>query len=203
MNSYTITASGRFFNFLYPHRSQVELKDIALSLSNKCRWNGHCSPFFSVAEHSIFVAKMAVASFKRERESRGAERIPEYEARIMLTGLLHDAAEAYIGDVSGPLKNYLTVDDVDISLKVHEDYILGNIFDALNLHRNRVYGTQIESADREMRTVEAMTFFPDECELFTDHLSHVKLIPFIYYSPEGAYEAWMSEYNKAAENVDI
>ena len=84
----TITlASGRIFDFLDPHGSDFTIDDIAQGLSNICRYAGQCHDFYSVAEHSLLVSEIA------------AER--PYEA------LLHDAAEAFIGDVTRPLKQLL------------------------------------------------------------------------------------------------
>lgn len=76
------TVSGRKFPFLNPAMEDIDIKDIAYSLANTCRFNGHVA-FFSVAEHSVAVAA----------------RLPSH---LQLAGLLHDAAEAYV-----PLKKYL------------------------------------------------------------------------------------------------
>ena len=84
----TITlVSGRLFDFLDPHGSDFTIEDIAHGLAHICRYAGQCRDFFSVAEHSIIVSD-TVTEFA-------------YEA------LLHDAAEAFIGDVTRPLKQLL------------------------------------------------------------------------------------------------
>jgi len=87
------TVSGIAFWPLDPRADEVRIEDIAHALSNICRFGGHCSEFYSVAQHSVWVAKHVAA-----------ER-PE----LALHALLHDAAEAYVGDVVQPLKGYARI----------------------------------------------------------------------------------------------
>lgn len=68
----------------------VDIRDIAHSLSRQCRYNGHTAGFISVAAHSIEVMKLTI------------ERSPS----LALEALLHDAAEAYLGDLVRPLKRH-------------------------------------------------------------------------------------------------
>lgn len=73
-----------------PTAQDIDITDIAHALSMLTRANGHFDAFFSVARHSINCAL--------EAGSRG------YGKRVQLLCLLHDAAEAYIGDMTRPLK---------------------------------------------------------------------------------------------------
>lgn len=86
------TSGGVYFDFFDPQESQVNIEDIALGLSNTCRFAGQCE-FYSVAEHSVHCATTAL------RESGNTN--------AALHALLHDAAEAYMGDMPKPLKNML------------------------------------------------------------------------------------------------
>jgi hypothetical protein len=70
---------------LDPHPSEIDILDIAHALSNLCRFNGHTRWFYSVAEHSCYVSDILPSELK-------------------LTGLLHDASEAYLCDMPRPIK---------------------------------------------------------------------------------------------------
>lgn len=82
------THSGIKFYMLDPRVEDIDIHDIAHSLSHICRYGGHCPSFYSVARHSYYVALA----------------LKEYGKELALYGLLHDAAEAYIGDMIRPLK---------------------------------------------------------------------------------------------------
>ncbi|MFN4278320.1 MAG: transcriptional regulator [Ferrovibrio sp.] len=85
---FTQVRGGRNFFPLDPRPNEVFIDDIAEALAKQCRYNGHCKPFYSVAQHSVLVSLV----------------VPPKHA---LAGLMHDAAEAYIGDTVRPLKMVL------------------------------------------------------------------------------------------------
>lgn len=82
------TFTGLRFYPKFPTREMFRIEDIAKSLSQICRFNGHIRTTYSVAQHSLHVSSM----------------LPE---RLKFQGLMHDAAEAYLGDVVKPLKELL------------------------------------------------------------------------------------------------
>ncbi|MBI2850148.1 MAG: metal-dependent phosphohydrolase [Chloroflexi bacterium] len=79
------TYTGKKFHYLNPQPDEIDIKDIAHHLSLICRFTGASRVFYSVAEHSVRVARL----------------LPK---ELQLAGLLHDAAEAYINDISRPVK---------------------------------------------------------------------------------------------------
>ena len=84
-------ASGRYIDLLNPEADNIYLSDIAHALSHICRFGGHTATFYSVAEHSLTVSAMVQRQTGDPQEA--------------MVGLLHDAAEAYIGDMVRPLKH--------------------------------------------------------------------------------------------------
>jgi hypothetical protein len=82
------TFTGRAFYPMDPRVEDVDPADIAHALSLICRYGGHVKVFYSVAEHCVLMS-YAVA--------------PENA----LWALLHDATEAYVGDMVRPLKHHM------------------------------------------------------------------------------------------------
>lgn len=88
------TYSGVSFSPLSPCENDIMAEDIAHALSYMCRANGHFKSFYSVAQHCLAC----------EEEAR-MRRLPK---RIRLACLLHDASEAFISDITRPVKHQLT-----------------------------------------------------------------------------------------------
>ena len=103
MNPTILTHVGNVFDFLRPEQCLFAIEEIAHALSHLCRFTGHTREFYSVAQHSVHVSYLA----------------PKEHA---LAGLLHDAAEAYLGDVASPLKALLPAYQ-DIEAKVEQSLL--------------------------------------------------------------------------------
>lgn len=88
MHPSILTFSGKYINFLDPSVNDYDIVDIAEGLGKICRFTGHSRVFYSVAQHSV------LCSYNVPKE-------------YALEALLHDATEAYLGDVSSPLKALL------------------------------------------------------------------------------------------------
>lgn len=88
MTAWSSTVSGKKFTPFNPSALDIDITDIGTALANQARFNGHLKSFdrfYSVAEHSYYVSHIV-------------------SPRAALYGLLHDAPEAYIGDMIQPLK---------------------------------------------------------------------------------------------------
>lgn len=85
------THSGRMLDLSLPDPDVLDLEDIAHNLARVCRFGGAVDGFYSVASHSVYVARRLQAEYGTRN-------------RIAAAGLLHDATEAYLGDVTSGLK---------------------------------------------------------------------------------------------------
>ncbi|HAV79570.1 MAG TPA: hypothetical protein DCX55_02475, partial [Erythrobacter sp.] len=128
-------ASGKRFDLLDPSGSDFDIDDVAHGLAHVCRYAGQCRKFYSVAEHSILVSE-TVADFA-------------YEA------LLHDAAEAFIGDITRPLKQLLPdykAIEADIEEAINERFGL-----------SKAAKPVIKEADLRVLAAEQMQVMAPEC----------------------------------------
>lgn len=87
-----VASGGKFFP-LDPRPEEIHIDDIANALALTCRYGGqgNIDKFYSVAEHSILMARHCVKA--------------GMNPRIALGCLLHDASEAYTGDLVRAMKH--------------------------------------------------------------------------------------------------
>jgi hypothetical protein len=90
------TASGLIYDYCQPGLGTVTLDDIAHGLGNTCRFGGHTVEFYSVAQHSVLTSWILEAW--------------DQPAEVVRCGLMHDAHEAYLGDLPRPLKQCINGD---------------------------------------------------------------------------------------------
>lgn len=131
--SWILTESGKRFDFLRPFAS-IDIRDIAGALSKMCRFTGHCRTFYSVASHCVLVSHL----------------VPEQYA---FEALMHDAHEAYVGDVSTPLKSLLPDYQIlETSIEHAVRRFFGLSFELSSL---------VKDADRRACTIERSLLLPD------------------------------------------
>ena len=125
------TYSGRQFFITRATVDDIYIEDIAHGLSNICRYVGQCKVFYSVAEHSVRMCELAPDNLK-------------------LPVLLHDASEAYLGDLSSLVKHFLPL------YKKMEDYLLNVIFAKYSIK----WDPAIKTLDEWIRAPEVLSLFP-------------------------------------------
>ena len=89
------TFTGLQFNAFEPEADKIRIEDIAHALSMMVRANGHFPQFFSVGQHCIQCAREALAR--------------NYVPTVALACLVHDGSEAYLADVTRPVKKNMTM----------------------------------------------------------------------------------------------
>ena len=140
---YITSSTGKHFDPINPDKNLIDIVDIAHSLSLICRANGHFKHFYAVASHSI--------ACSIEAEKRG------FDKKIQLACLLHDASEAYLSDVTRPIKamltKYLEVED-KLQNTIWEKY-LG--FIPNNEDRKKIFGV-----DDDMLSLEFFNLMPEK-----------------------------------------
>ena len=109
MAEYIYTVSKKRFYPLSPRIDDIDITDIAHALSMIARANGHFPSFHSVAQHSIECANEAIAR--------------KLSPKICLACLLHDGAEAYMSDLTTPVKDKIK------SYKQYEDNLINLIYE--------------------------------------------------------------------------
>lgn len=167
---YIVTYTGRKFYALDPQPEDISILDIAHGLAMTCRYAGQIGKFYSVAEHSVLVATNCPVDDR-------------------LAGLLHDAAEAYIGDVPSPFKS-------DISnYRSIENKILKVIFDKYNV---KSLSSSIKHVDEYALHTEAAILIP-ECPW----LDPKKVRPYklACLSPNQAEELFLNVFNSLYAGV--
>ena len=133
--SWIQTFTGRRFDLLHPRQDDVDIIDIAHALSHVCRFAGHTDRFYSVAQHCVIVSQLC----------------QPWEA---LYGLLHDAAEAYIGDITRPLKIVLGDE-----IKAREYVIEKVIFERFGIDWDGSHHQAIKVWDEMALVTEARDLF--------------------------------------------
>jgi uncharacterized protein len=135
---YVQTVSGRWVNPFDPDPEQLDAGDIARALANHCRFGGHSRVFYSVAQHSVIVSQLV--------EQRGGD------VEDVFAALMHDATEAYLGDMPHPLKHR---SPLGAAFKVAEDHLEQAIRDRFGIKPDVA---EIKRADRALLATERRAF---------------------------------------------
>lgn len=169
------TYSGERFELLDPSLDSIKIADIAHSLSMLARFNGHTRVFYSVAEHSVLVSEI----------------VPE---EFALFGLLHDASEAYIGDMASPVKGLFP------DFKLLSDDIEHRIFEKYHVDVTEEGIAAVKEADLQMLKIEFEELLKDAGHLW-DILDDIpsmngRSVKLSILSPFEAKAAFIKRFNE-------
>lgn len=169
-----VTYSGVKLYPLDPRPNEIRFADIAHGLSNVCRFGGQCKIFYSVAEHSVRVAHWLLRT----------ERSKELAA----WGLVHDAAEAYLGDVIRPIKKFFP------AYKVVEERVLKAVTKKLGLPWPEP--ALIKKADNVILACEARDLMNPPCGSEVPEKPDMQVEKIEPCSPKGAKLMWELEFRR-------
>ena len=139
---YLQTVSGRWVNPFDPDPSQLDAGDIARALANQCRFGGHSRVFYSVAQHSVIVSELV--------EQRGGD------VEDVFAALMHDATEAYLGDMPHPLKHR---SPLGAAFKDAEDHLERALHERFGIKPDV---PEIKRADRALLATERRAFSAED-----------------------------------------
>lgn len=187
-------ASGALFDLTDPEHSDFTLQDIAHGLGRVCRFAGQTNRFYSVAEHCFHVAR----------------NVPLEHARA---ALLHDASEAFIGDVTRPLKALLP-EYCEIEARI-EDTIASRFlspfersFTPGDFPAEPLKAAPIEAVDNAMCLLEARELMPSVPGYWTsipvdpeawEQVRHTRLN---CDRPEFATAAWLRAWSRYGHRIE-
>jgi hypothetical protein len=169
------TVSGKQVDLLNPDPATIDITDIAAGLSKICRFSGQMTRFYSVAEHSVLVARHLLKT----------NRMVSVQA--VRAALLHDASEAYMGDVTKPIKYRLP------EYQLMEDRMFEAISRAFDLPcpLDDIW-KEIKRCDSAVCRLEAKHLVNADEDLWCWNGIECAQFDLHCYSPEGAESAFLN-----------
>ena len=164
------TITGAYFFFDEPEKHDYPIQEIAHALSNLCRYTGHVRQFYSVAQHSVHVSEWVPMGMR-------------------MWALLHDASEAYLGDVASPLKRLLP------DYKAIEHRVEQSI--AASYGMPFPLPPEIKRADLQMLVTEQSQLMPDG-PFDKHHWPDIEPLPIVIQplSPRAACDLFLRRYHE-------
>lgn len=172
--SFIKTFSGKHFYYDRINKDDIVINDIAVSLSNICRFAGHLSHFYSVAQHAVLCSQLVPQEFAFE-------------------ALMHDATEAYCQDIPAPLKRLLP------DYKRMEEKIDAVIREKYGLPP--IMSTPVKYADLIMLATERRDLGLDDGSFWPvlEGIPATEMFKVIPQAPGHAYGMFMERFNELSE----
>lgn len=164
------TFSGRSLYPQAPTVYDIDLEDIAHALSLQCRFVGQVGVFYSVAQHSVHCSELC-------------------EPADALHGLLHDAAEAYLGDLPRPVRALVGLE----GFTAVETHLQAVIFQRFGL--SATIPPSVRVADDLLCRIEAHELFPLPpvwATLDTPVMTRMRIMP---WSQPGAKASFLRRFH--------
>ncbi|CAN0065776.1 unnamed protein product, partial [Chrysoparadoxa australica] len=168
-DGYFNTASGEKISILNPSVESIHLEDIAHALSNLCRFGGHTPYFYSVAQHSLLVMRLAEHANESDQ--------------VQLAALMHDATEAYVSDMIKPIKEIIGTPYEELEAGFEKVISFKFDIDPADFKKVKQY-------DRTVLEIEHATFFKKEAAAF------IELAPYGIYDQPNAKTAFLHHFNR-------
>lgn len=169
--------SGARFDPLNLDPESIVIEDIARALSNTCRYGARSPEFYSVAQHSLHVAEILETTGHFDK---------------VLAGLLHDASEAYLGDIPRPIKTLK-------QMKFYRDMdnkIMSKIAEKFQFELDL---PEVHEADQRMLMTEKERFWPEDTgPNWPEYESYHRGTIYMMFSPQQAYERFMHKFHMFA-----
>ena len=146
--------SGKVLDFSDPLPEEICITDIAHNLSMICRFNGACPKHYSVAEHSLILADAMVGEFK-------------------VAAFLHDAHEAYTGDIISPVKSILGIRFDNLVWSLDRAIALKLLSDS---EADLFTSPQVQAMDAYILDAEIRTFFPGKQYKSTTYIADESMV---------------------------
>lgn len=165
--------SGKYFDFLDPDPDAISVSDIAHSLSLQCRFNGHVDTFYSVAQHSVLVSHFV-------------------KPENAFIGLMHDATEAYIGDMASPLKKLIP------EFRRYEDNLWEIIAEKYNMPSEMPH--DVKHVDMRACMTEAFYLMDGAGEDWNwEGIERLPIPRFASLSPNAASQLFLGRFNELVD----
>jgi 5'-deoxynucleotidase YfbR-like HD superfamily hydrolase len=164
------TYSGIKFSLIDPKPENVRIEDIGKGLSYKGHFSGQTPKFFSIAQHSVLVHDLI--------PKRARNKNPE----IAMLALLHDASEAYIGDMVKPLKVLLP------EFQKIENRLQSVILHSFGIEEELM--NYVKPYDIQAQEIEYNFFYNNRASN-----------GIFYQSPEDSYKEFIEKYNKVLKQL--
>ena len=186
MSHWILTANGNEVDLVYPRPQVMVLADVAHSLAQINRFTGHARRPYSVAEHSLLVLDIVEHLFAPA------------SVHLRLAALMHDAHEAYTGDVATPIKRC-----VGDNWGFFEHRIERTLRSAWGLHTAaHDHRAAIKQADLIALATERQQLLPPSPSLW-ESLVHIQPITWVdLMSPERCAMTWADWRGRFADTVD-